>query len=133
MSQDYEINSVFYAYVRWHYSRGLSELLTVAGNFLWFVKNFFSFRFLLKNLFAPIRSPEEAYDEDFNLESKLSLFVAKNLMRPIGFCARIVVLAIGAVSYVFVLALSFLVLIVWFLAPLILVGSLVLSVTFFTV
>ncbi len=130
MSQDYEVNSAFIAYIKWHYGRGLSELFEVAGNLLWFVKNFFSFHFLLSNIFAPIRNPEEAYDEDFNPKSAAAI---KNLMRPIGFIGRVIVILIGALSYVFVIALFVPIFIIWILAPLVLLGSLVISATFFAV
>lgn len=131
MSEAYEREPFFLAYVKWHYGQGLRELFGVAGNFLWFIIYFFSFKLLLKTLFVPWKRLGERYEGGFDLSALFSTMVVNTLMRAVGFITKIFVLAIGAISYILVFIFAFCLLAIWFLAPAILLGSLVLSATFF--
>lgn len=110
MSEAYERDSFLTTYAKWHYGQGLRELFGVVGNFLWFIKHFFSFKLLLNTLFAPWKG-----------------------LRALGFLSKVLVLAVGSVAYAVVLTLSFFVLLIWILAPVVLIGSAVLSATFFAI
>lgn len=131
MSEAYETEPFFLAYVKWHYSQGLRELFGVAGNFLWFIKNFFSFKLLSKTLFAPWKRMNEHYEGGLDFGAIASTFIVNSLMRLVGFVTKIVVLLVGLVSYILVFVFTFFILVIWFLAPAILLGSIILSVTFF--
>lgn len=133
MSEAYENDSVFVAYLKWHYTKGLQELFGVSRNFLWFVVHFFSFRLLSTTLFAPWRRLGESYGVGFNLEALASTVLVNTLMRLVGFCTRIVVLTFGVFAYLFVLVLSLSIFIIWITAPLVILGSAVLSATFFAI
>jgi hypothetical protein len=133
MSEAYERDSFFTAYLKWHYRGGLAEFLAVAQNFLWFVSHFFSFKLLSKTLFQPWKRLGEHYEGGFNLEAFASTVLVNFLMRLVGFVTRMVILGIGLIVYLFVLGASLLVLMVWLLAPVVILGGAVLSVTFFTV
>lgn len=133
MSEAYERDSFFVAYTRWHYGRGLTELFGVSGNFLWFVAHFFSFKLLLKTLFTPWKRLGEHYSGGFDLEAFATILVVNSLMRVVGFGTRTIVLVVGLAAYLLVLVVSFFVLLIWILAPLVLIGSAVLSVTFFSI
>lgn len=133
MSEAYERDSMFIAYTKWHYGQGLNELFGIAKNFLWFVAHFFSFKLLFKTLFAPWRRLGEHYEGGFNLEALASVLVVNGLMRVVGFVTRMVVLFVGSISYILALIFSFFIFIIWFLAPVILLGSVVLSVAFFAI
>jgi hypothetical protein len=131
MSEVFERDSFAWAYAKWHYGQGLLELFQVAGNFLWFVAHFFSFKLLFKTLFAPWKRLGERYAGGLDLEAFASSLIVNTLMRIVGFVTKIVVLAVGAVSYIAVFVFSFCILVIWVLAPAILLGSAILSVTFF--
>lgn len=133
MSEVYERDHILLAYSKWHYGRGLKELLGVAHNFLWFVGHFFSFNLLLKTLFAPWKRLGENYSGNFNLEAFASALIVNTLMRVVGFATRSIILIIGFASYIFVAAFSTAVLVIWFFAPVILLGSAILSATFFVI
>jgi hypothetical protein len=133
MSEAYEREPFFLAYVKWHYGEGLREFFGVARNFLWFVTNFFSFKLLLKTLFAPWRRMGENYEGGFDLAAYASTFIVNTLMRVVGFLTKIVVLLIGLVSYILVLVFSFFLSVIWIFAPAIILGCIVLSATFFVV
>ena len=133
MSETYEVDSFFVAYVKWHYGRGLRELFLVAGNFLWFVAHFFSFQLLLKTLFVPWKRLGEHYEGGLDFGALASVLVVNNLMRAVGFVTRTLVLLVGFVSYIVVLVFTICISAIWILAPLVLLGSAVLSATFFVV
>lgn len=133
MSEAFEREPFFLAYMRWHYGRGLKEFFLVTGNFLWFVTNFFSFKLLLKTWFAPWKRLGEHYGGGLDLGAFASALIVNTLMRLFGFCAKTIVLLVGLVSYIFVLVCSFFFLFIWIFAPVILFGSAILSVTFFVI
>lgn len=133
MSEAYERDSFFVTYVKWHYSKGLKELFAVAHNFLWFIAHFFSFKLLFETLLTPWRRLGEHYTVGFHLEAFASALVVNTLMRLVGLLTRLLILMIGTISYLLVLVVSFFILLIWILAPVVLLGSLVLAVTFFAI
>jgi hypothetical protein len=133
MKDLYYTDSLFLAYIKFHYGRGIRELISVARNLLWFVVHFFSFSLLVRTLFSPWRRLGESYGSLFNLQAFFSVFVVNVLMRVVGFVTRTVVLSIGCAAYVGVLVLSLCVALMWLIAPLLFVGLIVLSITFFAV
>ncbi|MCL4387155.1 hypothetical protein M1307_02025 [Patescibacteria group bacterium] len=133
MSETYERSSFFWAYAKWHYGQGLRELFRVAGNFLWFISHFFSFRLLSKTLFSPWKRLGENYEGGFNLSAFASALVVNTLMRVVGFVTRMAVLLSGFVSYILAAIFSFFIFVIWILGPIVLIGSLLLSVAFFVI
>lgn len=133
MSESYERDSIFLGYVKWHYGQGFSELMGVAHNFLWFVAHFFSFKLLLRTIFAPWKRLGENYTGGFNLGAFASTLIVNTLMRAVGFVTKMMVLALGSIAYVSVALLSLFLALIWVLAPVILLGSVLLSATFFVV
>ena len=133
MSEIYERDSFFLAYIKWHYNQGLKEFFGVSGNFLWFISHFFSFKLLLRNLFAPWKRLGENYEGGFDLGAFASVLVVNSLMRIVGFVTKVLVLSVGLISYILVLIFIFFIFIIWLLAPIILLSSIVLSATFFAI
>lgn len=133
MSELYKTDGFFWAYAKWHYAQGLRELVLVAQNFLGFVAHFFSFKLLLRTLFAPWKRMGESYGDGFDLGRFASAFIVNSLMRIVGFVSRVVVLGVGLVAFLVVLAFFLGVFLVWLLAPAVLLGSLLLAITFFVV
>ena len=133
MSEAYERDSFFVAYIKWHYGQGLKEFFGVTRNFLWFVVHFFSFKLLLKTLFAPWKRLGENYEGIFDFGAFASTVIVNGLMRTVGFVTKIIVLSVGVISYVLVLVFVFFLFLIWILAPFILIGSVILSATFFVV
>jgi hypothetical protein len=133
MSEVFERDSFFWAYVKWHYGRGIKELFGVSSNFLWFISNFFSFKLLIKTLFAPWKRLGERYQGGFNFGAFAGTFIINSLMRIVGFITKTIVLIVGFVSYTVLALFAFCIFIIWISAPIILLGSLLLAVTFFIV
>lgn len=133
MAETFERQPFVLAYFKWHYGKALEEFWIVAKNFLWFVTNFFSFKLLLKTLFAPWKRLGENYGGGFDIGAFASVLVVNTLMRLVGFVTKTIVLIVGLVSYILVLALTACFLTVWLLAPFVVLGSLILAVTFFVI
>jgi hypothetical protein len=133
MSESFERSPFLLALIKWHYGQGLRELFGVAGNFLWFIANFFSFKLLLKTWFAPWKRLGERYEGGLDLEAFASVLIVNTLMRAFGFFTKTIVLAVGLISYLVVFVFAFFLFVIWLLAPAILLGSAILSATFFVV
>jgi hypothetical protein len=133
MSEVFERNSFFTAYLKWHYGQGLREFFGVAGNSLWFIANFFSFKLLFKTLFAPWKRMNESYGGGLDFGAWASSFIVNGLMRAVGLVTKTVVLSVGFVSYALIIVFSLFIFVIWIFAPVILIGSIVLSATFFIV
>ncbi len=131
MSETYERDSFLLAYLKWHYGRGLREFFGVTGNFLWFISHFFSFKLLLRTLFAPWKRMGEKYQGGLDFGALASSVIVNSLMRGFGLVSRILVLLLGLISYAAVAAFSGFILLIWIVAPLALLGSAVLSAAFF--
>lgn len=133
MSEIYERDLFILAYIKWHYGRGLREFFGVAHNFLWFVQHFFSFKLLLKTLFAPWKRLGEHYGGGLDLEDFASSLIVNGLMRAVGFVTKMIVLLVGLISFILVSIFAFFIFIIWILLPVILLGSAILSATFFII
>jgi hypothetical protein len=109
--------SFFPLYIGWHYSRGLVDLCQVWGNFFWFVGHFFSIPLMFRTLFAPWRRLNEHYPRFFDVEAMGEALIVNVMMRIVGFIARVVLITIGILSYLFVLIAGMLALMVWISLP----------------
>ena len=69
----------------------------------------------------------------FDFGAFASTMIVNGLMRAVGFVTKIIVLSVGIVSYILVLVFAFFLFLIWILAPFILIGSVILSATFFVV
>lgn len=130
--QEYN-DSFIITYTKWHYTKGLKEFLTIVGNFLWFTSNFFSFSFFANTLFEPWK--EIADDINGNLRF-VKVFTAKTtnfLMILLGFLAKLAILIIGSAAFILVVVVSFCTFVIWLTAPAVLIGSIVLAITFFMI
>ncbi len=133
MSEAYDRDQIFVAYIKWHYGKGIREFIGVVSNFLWFVSHFFSFKLLIRTLFSPWKRLGESYDGTFNLGAIASTLVVNTLMRFVGFLTRSIIIFIGFVSYLVVTLIGITVFFIWILVPIVLLGCLVLAVTFFII
>ncbi len=133
MSDSFRTDSVFWGYAKWHYGKGVREVVSVGGNFLLFISHFFSFGLLTRTLFAPWKRMGESYGEGFDLGRFAETFIVNSLMRAVGFVTRVIVLAIGFLLYVCVFVLCLALFLIWIFAPILLMASLILTVTFFVI
>lgn len=133
MSDTYENKPLLFAYFEWHYGRGIKEFLGIAGNFLWFISHFFSFRIFLKTLFSPWKRLGERYGGGLDITAFASTLVVNILMRVVGFVIKTVVLCLGFASFVIAFLFFTFMFVVWVLAPAVLLGFLILAATFYEI
>jgi len=105
-------------YTQWHYSKGVSDLLGVIQNFLWFFYHFFSIPTLLGTFFSPFQRLGEGYSKTFDPGQWAETFVLNSMMRIIGAVLRTMLIAMGVVSLAFTAVAGLVFFLVWLLAPL---------------
>jgi len=113
--------SILPAYVSWHYSEALADIVRIWTNFIWFFYHFFSIPLLFKTLFVPLhRVRGERTTRGFNFEEVAGNFVVNIMMRGIGFILRTILILAGALFMVIVFWLGLIALTVWILMPIVL-------------
>ncbi len=117
-------------YFRWHYSRGIRDLVKNAFSFVSFLSTFFSLGTLFHTLFEPWQRLGEEYHGGFHPEKAASAFLINSIMRVFGFVVRAVTLLSGFLAIVLSILLSLGVLIFWILFPLAIVFFLSLSLKY---
>ncbi len=109
----------FIAYMEWHYTRAIRNLLAAIANVLSFLLNFFSIPTLAATLFTPWRRMgEERNKQGFDLEDFATVIVVNTLMRVVGFIIRFITITIGLIVLALALMVSALLIVLWFLWPL---------------
>lgn len=133
MSDTYANAPMLFAYFKWHYGRGLREFLGLAKNFLWFIAHFFSFKLFGRSLFSPWKRLGERYVGGLEITAFASTLVVNVLMRVVGFVIKTTVLCLGLASFLIALVFFVAIFVIWVFAPAILLGFLVLAVTFYEI
>ncbi len=113
---DMELVQIFCRYIVWHYTFALSDIFRLAGNYLWFVRNFFSMGLLARTLFSPWRRLTERGGRGTG-ESWFGAFIINSIMRLVGIIARSVTISAGLIGLLltFLLAIGFFIL--WLFLP----------------
>ncbi len=115
--------------IQWWYTRGWQMFFAGLKNQLLNAADFFSIRLLVENLFAPFRqiSATESASSS-SLSVQISVFFDKLLSRVIGAVVRLILLIIGTVLIILQAVAGCLIAILWPLAPVLVVGCVVLAV-----
>ncbi len=115
-------------YISWHYTKGVSDLIALFKNLVWFIWNFFSVQILLQTLFVPFQKLSVKSTKRFDIEGFFSALVTNLLMRVVGFFVRGLFIVMGIFSLV-VFVLGFAVFfLIWMAMPLLLVSIFVLGI-----
>ena len=105
----------------WHYTTGISSYISLWGNSFFFLYHFFSVPFLLKTFFEPWKRLDEHARPGLHPVEWTSALIVTSIMRAVGMCARIFLLLLAILGFVFVCVGGALGLVVWLLLP-VLVG-----------
>lgn len=117
-------------YLWWHFTSAFRDIFFIYRSFLGFVYNFFSLPILATTLFSPWRRLAEEYPRGFNISGWLSTLIVNTLMRLVGFCVRLIMLAVGLFAWLMVLVLGLGFFVVWFFLPFALLLLLIISFYF---
>jgi hypothetical protein len=104
-------------YIAWHYGGGISDLIWVWKNFIWFGYNLFSVRALLKTLLSPFYRIRDSYKGWSSVEGLLETFVGNVVSRAVGLVLRVFVITLGLVFEAAVAVSLVPALVVWLLLP----------------
>ena len=104
-------------YFAWQYSYGIIEFLRAWANIHWFLFYFFSFPMLLRTMFQPLFRLKEDYGRHFDLQKVAEAITVNIIMRITGFITRIALLLVGAVVEAVVFILTFVIFIMYLVAP----------------
>ncbi len=116
---------IFPHYISWHYTRGLSDLIRLCKNIIWFIWNFFSIKVFLKTLLSPFKRLDVRARNKFSVEDIFSALVTNMLMRILGFILRSFFIVLGLSIEIIFIAAALVFFIVWLLVPFILLAMLV--------
>lgn len=105
------------SYLIWHYTAAFRAVVSLWGDMLWFVYNFFSVPTLLRTLVAPWKRMREERREGFHPGEFFSAFAINTIMRLVGMIVRGTLLVIAAIFLVSVFFAGAVVLILWPLLP----------------
>ena len=115
-------------WLSWQYIYVPSAILQAWRNFLLFTFNYFSIPILLRTLFFYWRRYRYFYGRGFDLKRYFDAFTFNIISRVIGAIIRIIFIAIGALSEIFVIAGGLILLLGWFFLPLLIIGGLWLGI-----
>ncbi len=118
--------TVFY-YLKWHYSKALSDLIELAKNFIWFTFHFFSIGLLFQTFFTPWKRLSEQNTKGFSLEGFMSAIIVTTIMRLVGMIVRTFVILFGLISILAMVVTFIIAFVIWLLAPILLVAILVMG------
>jgi hypothetical protein len=122
------LTTILQHYLIWHYTRGLRDVVHVWGNLLWFTGHFFSLGALARSLFAPYKRMVEERGSTWSFEDLAGFIVIGLLSRVLGFCIRFIIITVGLLVLVVVLLAGIGILAGWLIAPLIVIGLLLVGI-----
>jgi len=114
----------FFSYKSWHYREAPAAIVHIWFTMLRYIEQTFAIRLHAKTLFTPWHRIQEHDHKKFDLEGWAADTLVNIISRLLGFIFRSTLILLGLlISFIHCLALI-LVLVVWFLAPILLFGLL---------
>lgn len=107
------------SYLLWHYGNALTNIVTVWGNFIWFVFHFFSTFVLLRTLFAPWERMHETYPRkgQFDPGFFFGTLLVNLIMRIVGAVVRLTFILISVALFLCVFSVGVVFIAFWMVAP----------------
>lgn len=124
----YNSNMLMIDMIQWWYTVGWKTFLTKYANRLRDAADFFSLRLLVQNMFAPFRQISANAIADQSMGARIAVFFDRLLSRLIGAFVRLFLLILGLVIILVQAVLGLVTIVVWPLAPLAVVGCVILAI-----
>lgn len=116
------------SFVQWWYGRGFKEYFAKFVDKLKDLADFFSIRLLIRNLFAPFRQIATERRANMPLNERLHAWADLMISRLVGATIRFFLLIIGTLLLIVRAVVGLVVMILWPLAPLVIVYAVMLYV-----
>jgi len=117
-------NPVLIQALIWYFIDMPRGIMKAWKNFLVFGLNYFSLPLLLKTFFSPWRRYGESYGKLFEFWRNFETFIFNMMSRIIGVIFRTVFIFLGIFTVLFILIGGFLLLISWYILPVLLIVGL---------
>lgn len=118
-------HTIFTQYLDWYLRDQPRIILKVWKNLLCFNLEYFSIPLLIKTFFSPWRKYAWLYGRGFNFGRYLEAFVSNLIFRALGAVLRFFLILIGIFLEILIILGGIVVLIGWFLLPIILIAALI--------
>jgi hypothetical protein len=116
---------VIVGYLKWHYSKAVRSVVSVWKNFLDFLVEFFSLKYLLRNLLDPWKRMNDNYPSRFSLKDYAFAFITNIIMRIVGIIMRLLLLVVTIISCIIFVIILPLAIFIWAVLPLIILFLLI--------
>ncbi|TSC94797.1 MAG: hypothetical protein CEN87_331 [Parcubacteria group bacterium Licking1014_1] len=98
-------------------------LIQIWRNYLLFGLNYFSVPLLFKTLFSPWRRYRWNYPKSFDIKEFFNTLISNSFSMVLGAMCRIVLIIIGILGQVVIFSAGLTAIILWILAPFIIIGG----------
>ena len=122
--------AILHHYVVWHYTQAFFQFFNIWRNLIWFVVHFFSLPDLLRSWIAPWKRITETRAKAWDVEDFIGTIIINLLSRIIGFIMRTIVIILGTFSLFATLIGGVGGLLVWVVAPALIIFLLILGVAY---
>lgn len=121
-------SSIISSFLNWFFAKAPMQILELGKNFLRWGWQFFSIGYFIPRLFSPWHRDITFYGRGFDLKRWLHVAGWNLISRIIGAVLRLSVLLAGLIIEALLIASTVLVLVGWFLLPIIIPGFLILGI-----
>lgn len=120
-------HNILRQFLEWYLYDQPRFILKAWKNFLCFNMEYFSIPLLLKTFFSPWRRYTWSYGRGFSFKRYLDAFVSNAIFRGLGAVVRFFLIVVGIFLEIIILFAGIIVIITWFLWPLILIEIFILG------
>lgn len=121
MIQSAKKQSLFFAFIIWHYNTATKELFKAFRNFLSFGAHYFPIKELLKTLFSHWRRSMDSYGEGLDVTRWGKAFLGNMISRALGAVVRIVIIVIGIAFEIALFFVGAVIILIWIILPIIVI------------
>src|SRR3989344_3248841 len=116
-------------FFQWFLVKTPKDILQLGRNFLLWGWQYFSIGYLATRLFAPWHKDITSYGRGFDLKRFVQVFGWNIMSRFIGAFLRIFVIAFGLVAELFIIIVTAVTFVAWYLGPALIAACLFLGIT----
>jgi len=116
-------------FLTWYFRDLPKKICHIWGNYLWFVRNYFSLSLLLKTFFSPWKRYYFTSKGRFDIGRWFGNFIFNSFSRIVGMILRGFVIITGVIGEIFVIFLGVSFFVAWLIFPFLLLYCLIKGIT----
>lgn len=118
--------NIIISWLAWHFYEVPKFLFVAWNNYLSFGLYYFSIPLLMATFISPWRKYRWYYPKNINPGEYLAVFISNMFSRLMGMLSRTVLIVVGVIFEIGIIIAGCLVILIWFLLPLLAVGIIML-------